>query len=246
MLWGNVFINILLETLFIICNELCVCSGELHFVCSSHLLPSHTSLAFGYVEINHIISQFLLYLSLCDIIRSFKLNFVNTAETPFKYSSLVNVLNSFPRWWNLVTLCFFFFVCIVFSAEQMFWEVMQLRREMSFTKLGYYKDQLWQTDVQPHTADSPLVLVFLLIWSFQETFHPSLSPSCECVFVWERRTLVVFNHHKDWRTVKSVVTDLEFWWVSVESLTPKYISFFETCSTPIWHEKKLKLKYVGI
>ncbi|XP_051811654.1 rab-3A-interacting protein isoform X2 [Acanthochromis polyacanthus] len=26
--------------------------------------------------------------------------------------------------------------------EQMFWEVMQLRREMSFAKLGYYKDQL--------------------------------------------------------------------------------------------------------
>ncbi|XP_076578314.1 rab-3A-interacting protein isoform X3 [Chaetodon auriga] len=28
------------------------------------------------------------------------------------------------------------------DAEQMFWEVMQLRREMSFAKLGYYKDQL--------------------------------------------------------------------------------------------------------
>ncbi|XP_034720003.1 rab-3A-interacting protein [Etheostoma cragini] len=27
-------------------------------------------------------------------------------------------------------------------AEQIFWEVMQLRREMSFAKLGYYKDQL--------------------------------------------------------------------------------------------------------
>ncbi|KAK2859107.1 hypothetical protein Q5P01_003727 [Channa striata] len=28
------------------------------------------------------------------------------------------------------------------DVEQMFWEVMQLRREMSFAKLGYYKDQL--------------------------------------------------------------------------------------------------------
>uniref|UniRef100_UPI0037E98A7C rab-3A-interacting protein isoform X5 n=1 Tax=Semicossyphus pulcher TaxID=241346 RepID=UPI0037E98A7C len=28
------------------------------------------------------------------------------------------------------------------DAEQMFWEVMQLRREMSVAKLGYYKDQL--------------------------------------------------------------------------------------------------------
>ncbi|XP_023205815.1 rab-3A-interacting protein isoform X5 [Xiphophorus maculatus] len=28
------------------------------------------------------------------------------------------------------------------DAEQMFWEVMQLRREMSYAKLGYYKDQL--------------------------------------------------------------------------------------------------------
>ncbi|XP_072233359.1 rab-3A-interacting protein isoform X2 [Leuresthes tenuis] len=28
------------------------------------------------------------------------------------------------------------------DAEQVFWEVMQLRREMSFAKLGYYKDQL--------------------------------------------------------------------------------------------------------
>ncbi|XP_062339268.1 rab-3A-interacting protein isoform X1 [Osmerus eperlanus] len=28
------------------------------------------------------------------------------------------------------------------DAEQMFWEVMQLRREMSFAKLGYYKDEL--------------------------------------------------------------------------------------------------------
>ncbi|XP_019119093.1 rab-3A-interacting protein isoform X3 [Larimichthys crocea] len=28
------------------------------------------------------------------------------------------------------------------DAEQIFWEVMQLRREMSFAKLGYYKDQL--------------------------------------------------------------------------------------------------------
>ncbi|KAK2882941.1 rab-3A-interacting protein isoform X1 [Channa argus] len=28
------------------------------------------------------------------------------------------------------------------DVEQMFWEVMQLRREMSFAKLGYYKDEL--------------------------------------------------------------------------------------------------------
>uniref|UniRef100_A0A3Q3WHW5 GDP/GTP exchange factor Sec2 N-terminal domain-containing protein n=1 Tax=Mola mola TaxID=94237 RepID=A0A3Q3WHW5_MOLML len=28
------------------------------------------------------------------------------------------------------------------DVEQMFWEVMQLRREMSFAKLGYYRDQL--------------------------------------------------------------------------------------------------------
>uniref|UniRef100_A0A8C8GA56 Uncharacterized protein n=1 Tax=Oncorhynchus tshawytscha TaxID=74940 RepID=A0A8C8GA56_ONCTS len=28
------------------------------------------------------------------------------------------------------------------DAEQMFWEVMQLRKEMSFAKLGYYKEEL--------------------------------------------------------------------------------------------------------
>uniref|UniRef100_A0A3P9HB68 RAB3A interacting protein (rabin3) n=1 Tax=Oryzias latipes TaxID=8090 RepID=A0A3P9HB68_ORYLA len=28
------------------------------------------------------------------------------------------------------------------DVEQMFWEVMQLRREMSFAKLGYFRDQL--------------------------------------------------------------------------------------------------------
>lgn len=36
--------------------------------------------------------------------------------------------------------------CLVCLAEQMFWEVMQLRREMSLAKLGYYKDQLWQSN----------------------------------------------------------------------------------------------------
>lgn len=36
--------------------------------------------------------------------------------------------------------------CIMCLAEQMFWEVMQLRREMSLAKLGYYKDQLWQSN----------------------------------------------------------------------------------------------------
>lgn len=39
----------------------------------------------------------------------------------------------------LVTFC----VCVcVCAAEQMFWEVMQLRREMSLAKLGYFKDEL--------------------------------------------------------------------------------------------------------
>lgn len=105
------------------------------------------------------------------------------------------------------------------------------------------------TDRQPRspvTADSPLVLVFLLIWSFQETLLPSLFPSCEFVIVWERTTVVVFNHHKDWKIVTSVITDLEFWWVSVERLRPNYISIFEICSTSIWHEDKLKSKHVGI
>lgn len=36
--------------------------------------------------------------------------------------------------------------CSVLAAEQMFWEVMQLRREMSYAKLGYYKDHLWCSD----------------------------------------------------------------------------------------------------
>lgn len=32
---------------------------------------------------------------------------------------------------------------VFYQAEQMFWEVMQLRKEMSNAKLGYYKDELW-------------------------------------------------------------------------------------------------------
>lgn len=60
--------------------------------------------------------------------------------------------------------------CSVFPAEQVFWEVMQLRREMSFAKLGYYKDQLWPMDspalqsqqTLPWRPALPLVLVFLL------------------------------------------------------------------------------------
>lgn len=36
-------------------------------------------------------------------------------------------------------MCGMFFF---YSAEQMFWEVMQLRKEMSYAKLGYYKDEL--------------------------------------------------------------------------------------------------------
>ena len=36
-------------------------------------------------------------------------------------------------------MCVCMCVCV---AEQMFWEVMQLRREMSLAKLGYFKDQL--------------------------------------------------------------------------------------------------------
>lgn len=35
---------------------------------------------------------------------------------------------------------FLFSVCIV---DQMFWEVMQLRKEMSLAKLGYFKEELW-------------------------------------------------------------------------------------------------------
>lgn len=31
---------------------------------------------------------------------------------------------------------------VFYQAEQMFWEVMQLRKEMSNAKLGYYKDEL--------------------------------------------------------------------------------------------------------
>ena len=33
-----------------------------------------------------------------------------------------------------------FSVCVV---DQMFWEVMQLRKEMSLAKLGYFKEELW-------------------------------------------------------------------------------------------------------
>lgn len=63
---------------------------------------------------------------------------------------------------------------------------------------------------------------------------PSLPPSCECVFVWERRTMVVFNHHKGWKT------DVCRHWFGVLVgfcwVWDQNISFFETCSTPIWHE----------
>jgi len=33
-------------------------------------------------------------------------------------------------------------ICLSFLVDQMFWEVMQLRREMSLAKLGYYKEEL--------------------------------------------------------------------------------------------------------
>lgn len=36
-------------------------------------------------------------------------------------------------------LCVSFSICIV---DQMFWEVMQLRKEMSLAKLGYFKEEL--------------------------------------------------------------------------------------------------------
>ncbi|XP_071391122.1 rab-3A-interacting protein isoform X3 [Centroberyx affinis] len=46
------------------------------------------------------------------------------------------------------------------DAEQMFWEVMQLRREMSFAKLGYYKDQCVtppsnQIQIRPRPPSAP-------------------------------------------------------------------------------------------
>lgn len=67
----------------------------------------------------------------------------------------------------------------VSPAEQMFWEVMQLRREMSLAKLGYYKDQLWPTvqsqQTPPSPAAPPLLLLHPWIW-----FTSSL---CECVLV---------------------------------------------------------------
>lgn len=44
---------------------------------------------------------------------------------------------------------------VVYLAEQMYWEVMQLRREMSLAKLGYFKDQLWQA-VNPAVKPRPL------------------------------------------------------------------------------------------
>lgn len=33
-------------------------------------------------------------------------------------------------------------ISVFFLVDQMFWEVMQLRREMSLAKLGYYKEEL--------------------------------------------------------------------------------------------------------
>ncbi|XP_026182607.1 rab-3A-interacting protein isoform X3 [Mastacembelus armatus] len=51
--------------------------------------------------------------------------------------------------YRITTVCnFFTYIRYIHQGlvkqqdEQMFWEVMQLRREMSFAKLGYYKDQL--------------------------------------------------------------------------------------------------------
>ncbi|KAM8910868.1 rab-3A-interacting protein isoform 3-T3 [Spinachia spinachia] len=52
--------------------------------------------------------------------------------------------------YKITTVCnFFTYIRYIYQglvkqqdAEQMFWEVMQLRREMSCAKLGYYKDQL--------------------------------------------------------------------------------------------------------
>ncbi len=79
-------------------------------------------------------------------------------------------------------------LCRVFPAEQMFWEVMQLRREMSFAKLGYYKDQLWLTDspalqspqTLPWSPALPLVLVFL-----PSSSSSSLLYVWVCFCVWE-------------------------------------------------------------
>lgn len=42
------------------------------------------------------------------------------------------------RGFDLAMFLFFY----VFPAEQMFWEVMQLRKEMSFAKLGFYREEL--------------------------------------------------------------------------------------------------------
>ena len=156
-----------------------------------------------------------------------------------------------------VCVCVCLRVCVrVCVAEQMFWEVMQLRREMSFAKLGYYKDQLWLTDRR--ALQSPQTLA----WSSAPSSpHPPgsgfsspllLPPLCVSVFL----CVIVFSHRK--RSLEAVggllsLLSWTFCWFSVQSLNLKYENFFffETRNTPISgdkrHKKRLyKLWHVGI
>ena len=52
-------------------------------------------------------------------------------------------------------------VCIV---DHMFWEVMQLRKEMSLAKLGYFKEELWSS-AWDHARTS------LNTWKMAEYFY---------------------------------------------------------------------------
>lgn len=88
--------------------------------------------------------------------------------------------------------------CSLFAAEQMFWEVMQLRREMSFAKLGYYKDQLWG-DARPRppiTAESDRAPP-TRIWFPSSCVSAILSAEGKTACLWE-------NDGLDWKRGSSV------------------------------------------
>lgn len=60
-------------------------------------------------------------------------------------------------------------------AEQIFWEVMQLRREMSLAKLGYYKDQLWRSGApaaKPRPSVSCPAPLTRACWAWENLLGP--------------------------------------------------------------------------
>lgn len=81
--------------------------------------------------------------------------------------------------------------CVACLAEQMFWEVMQLRREMSLAKLGYYKDQLWRTDA-PAVKPRPSLFLAppLLTWVCSVWENPAGTQrwfqNCDVIVSWDK------------------------------------------------------------